>query len=64
MNERDLLLWLIPGFGSVMSMVGLGVFGQLRQMSVTLQSLAVDMAKIAEKVDSHEKRIDRLEQKD
>lgn len=63
MSERDLLMWLIPVFGGVMSFLGVGVFSQLRNMSETLQRLAVDMSTIAERVNSHEKRIDRLEQK-
>lgn len=61
MSERDLLLWLIPGFGSVMSLLGMGVFGQLKKMTATLERLSIDIAVIAERVNSHEKRINHLE---
>lgn len=63
MSEHDLISYLIPGFATVISAIGLGIFQQLRQLAKLTQKLSVSMAVIADRVDHHERRINRLEGK-
>ena len=62
MSEHDLLTWMVPAFGSIISFIGVGIFSQLKKMTMTIQALSVDLAVIAERVNGHEKRINRIEE--
>lgn len=62
MSEHDALTWLVPAFASIMSFIGLGILNQLKKLTATIQTLSVDLAVIAERVNGHEKRINRLEE--
>lgn len=61
MTEHDLLAWLIPAFGTVICVVGVGILDQLKRLGNHIEKLSINMATIAERVNSHEKRISRLE---
>ncbi len=60
MTEHEVLVWLIPALGAVISFVGVGILNQLKLLAECIKGLAVDMAVIAEKVSSHERRIRKV----
>lgn len=52
---------MIPGFATVLSFIGLGIFQQLKKLASQIEQLSIHMAVIAERVNHHEKRIHTLE---
>jgi hypothetical protein len=52
---------MVPGFATVLSLIGLGIFQQIKKLANQMEKLSINMAVIAERVNHHEKRIHRLE---
>lgn len=60
--DHDLSMLLFSGFGVVLSMIGAGIFNQLRKLTTSVEALSVNVAVIIERVNQHEKRITNLEE--
>lgn len=62
MDEHQLLLWLVPALATVLSAIGFGIWGELREVRKSIQALALSNAVVVERVNGHEMRIERLEE--
>lgn len=62
MTEHELILWMVPAFGAVISAVGIGVWHILVKIFESLQGLNVKIAVVIERQNNHEVRIEKLEQ--
>lgn len=62
MTEHDLLMWLIPAMGALLSAIGIAVWQELRKITGSVMELNVKIAVVIERQNNHEVRIEKLEQ--